>query len=135
MLDALENEPAGFGFPFGPDGQAQLPGLPCWPRRTRFPTLQPSNNGTRRLLRVARENYAYVVVDAGSHSIEMYETLFEMASTVYLVTQVSVAELRNANRFVSRYFRGAEGRQTRDRPESVCSRGTSKSMRPPSPKR
>jgi pilus assembly protein CpaE len=74
-----------------------------------IPTLQPSKNGIDRLLRLTRDNFPYVVLDAGSHSIEMYEALFEMASTVYLVSQVSVADLRNANRFVSRYFSGPDG--------------------------
>jgi pilus assembly protein CpaE len=73
-----------------------------------IPSLQPSKNGVEKLLRVARENFSYVVLDAGSHSVEMYEALFEMASAVYLVTQISVADLRNANRFVSRYFTGSD---------------------------
>jgi pilus assembly protein CpaE len=76
-----------------------------------IPSLQPSKNGVEKLLRVARDSFAYVVLDAGSHSVDMYEALFEMATTVYLVTQVSVADLRNANRFVSRYFSGADGRK------------------------
>ena len=71
-----------------------------------FSTLQPSRNNIEKLLHVARENFSHVVVDAGSHSTEMYETLFEMASTVYLVAQVNLTELRNANRFVARYFSG-----------------------------
>jgi pilus assembly protein CpaE len=73
-----------------------------------IPATQPLQDGIEKLLRVAREDFGYVVIDAGSHSIEMYEALFEMASTVYLVTQVSVAELRNSNRFVARYFNGRE---------------------------
>ncbi len=72
-----------------------------------IPAAQPSKNGMEKLFRVAREDFEYVVVDAGSHSIEMYEALFETASAVYLVAQVAVADLRNANRFVSRYFGGA----------------------------
>ena len=59
-----------------------------------IPTLQPSKDGMERLLQVAREEFEYVVVDAGSHSIDMYEALFEKASTVYMVAQVSVADLR-----------------------------------------
>ncbi len=73
-----------------------------------IPTRQLSNSGLERLLRVAREDFAYVVVDAGSHTVDISEALFEMATTVYLVTQVSVIDLRNSNRFVSRYFNGAE---------------------------
>jgi pilus assembly protein CpaE len=72
-----------------------------------IPLIQPSQRGIEKLLRLAREDFSYVVIDAGSHSIEMYEALFEIASTVYLVSQVSVADLRNANRFVTRYFTGA----------------------------
>jgi pilus assembly protein CpaE len=72
-----------------------------------IPLVQTTKDGVGRLLRVARDDYAYVVVDAGSHSIDLYQALFEMASTVYLVAQVSVADLRNANRFVTRYFSGA----------------------------
>ena len=71
-----------------------------------IPSVQTTKDGVERLFQVARQNYAYVVVDAGSHSIELYEALFEMANTVYLVAQVSVADLRNANRFVTRYFNG-----------------------------
>lgn len=74
-----------------------------------IPTLQPTKKEVHKLLRVAREEFAYVVVDAGSHSAEMYEALFDTASTVYLVAQVSVADLRNANRFITRYFSAADG--------------------------
>jgi pilus assembly protein CpaE len=71
-----------------------------------IPAMQPAKNGMEKLFRVAREDFEYVVVDAGSHSIEMYEALFEAASTVYLVAQVAVADLRNSNRFIARYFSG-----------------------------
>ena len=74
-----------------------------------IPALQPTKDGMERLLQVAREDFAYVVVDAGSHSIDMYEALFQQATTVYLISQVSIADLRNANRFVSRYFSGPDG--------------------------
>ena len=89
-----------------------------------IPVEQPSSAGLERLIRVAREDYAYVVVDAGSSSIETYKMLFEMATTVYLVTQVSVADLRNANRFVKRYFSGAESQKL----EIVLNRYTPRSM-------
>jgi pilus assembly protein CpaE len=71
-----------------------------------IPTIQPASDGLERLLRVAREGFEYVVVDAGSCSIDTYQMLFDIANTVYLVTEVSVAGLRNANRFVTRYFHG-----------------------------
>jgi len=76
-----------------------------------IPDIQPSTDGLERLLRVAREDFAYVIVDAGSCSIRTHEMLFEMATTIYLVSQVSVADLRNANRFVTRYFGGSGGQK------------------------
>jgi pilus assembly protein CpaE len=73
-----------------------------------IPAVEAPKEAIEKLLAVVREDFAYVVVDAGSRPGEMHDALFEMANAVYLVTQVSVAELRNANRFVSRYFNGAE---------------------------
>jgi pilus assembly protein CpaE len=83
-----------------------------------IPGLHPSSSDIERVLRVAREDFAYVVVDAGSHSPDLYIPLFAAANTVYLVTQVGVADLRNANRFISRYFYGTDG----DRLEIVLNR-------------
>ncbi len=68
--------------------------------------VRHSEHDVDRLFRTLRDDFAYVVVDAGSSSGEIYEALFDTADTVYLVTQTSVGELRNANRFVSSYFNG-----------------------------
>src|SRR5690242_5845811 len=76
-----------------------------------IPNLQPSRDILEKVVRLAREDFAYVVVDAGAHSAELYEPLFEAATTVYLVTQVGVAELRNANRFISWYFSDAKSKK------------------------
>jgi pilus assembly protein CpaE len=62
-----------------------------------------------RLLAVARQSYNYVVVDVGSRVDLMDSSLFDESATVYLVTQVGISELRNANRFISQYF-GLRGR-------------------------
>lgn len=75
-----------------------------------IPSRQPSKDAIEKLLRVAREDFEYVVVDAGSHSADMYDAMFQMATRVYLVTQVNVAELRNSNRFVCRYFNFEDGK-------------------------
>lgn len=54
-----------------------------------------------RLITVASKTFEYVVVDAGSRW-ELTETrLFDFVSTIYLVTQVGIAELRNANRLIT----------------------------------
>ncbi|HSU60782.1 MAG TPA: AAA family ATPase [Bryobacteraceae bacterium] len=73
-----------------------------------FGSFHPSTNGVEKLLRILRDDFPYVVVDAGAYFSDIYGMLFEIADTVYLVTQVNVPELRNANRLVNRYFTGAE---------------------------
>ena len=59
-----------------------------------------------RLLHVARQNFDYVIVDAGSHFAWPLKTLMEGVSGVYLVTQVGVSELRNANCIINEVERG-----------------------------
>jgi pilus assembly protein CpaE len=69
-------------------------------------TMHPNRVGVEKLVRVARETFDYVVVDADTLSPDVMEALFQTATTVYLVTQVALAELRNANRLLARYFSG-----------------------------
>jgi pilus assembly protein CpaE len=65
---------------------------------------QPGNEGISRLLSVAQQNFDYIVVDIGSR-IDLFGTsLFEDSSIVYLITQVGISELRNANRMISQFF-------------------------------
>jgi len=45
-----------------------------------------------------------VVVDAGSMTGSTYKTLLQGAAGVYLITQVSIPELRNSNRLIAEYF-------------------------------
>lgn len=59
--------------------------------------------GTERLLRVMREQFAFVVVDAGSCSGNIPDALFDGADTIYLVTEVNLPSLRNARRLIA-YF-------------------------------
>lgn len=57
-----------------------------------------------KLLTVARNSFRYVVVDAGARTDLRESALFEEAATLYLVTQVGVSELRNANRLITRFY-------------------------------
>ena len=57
-----------------------------------------------KLVAVARLSFRYVVVDVGARLDLIGSTVFEDASTIYLVTQVGVSELRNSNRLITRYF-------------------------------
>jgi len=76
---------------------------------TELPDKQVTSDALDKLLRIARENYAYVVVDAGSRIDLMSSSLFAPSSIIYLVTQVGISELRNANRLVLKYFTRREG--------------------------
>jgi len=67
-------------------------------RYVRVPALDKSVD---QLLAVASKSFDYVVIDAGAR-FELVETqLFKLVSTIYLITQVSVPELRNANRLIT----------------------------------
>jgi pilus assembly protein CpaE len=79
-------------------------GLSVLAAPTELPENQPTNEAVDKLLAVARENYEYIVVDAGSRIDLMGSALFGESATVYLVTQVGITEMRNANRMISKYF-------------------------------
>ena len=61
-----------------------------------------SEDAINMLLEVARQDFEYVVVDAGSKLNLQHTRLFDESATIYLVTQVGLAELRNSNRLISR---------------------------------
>jgi pilus assembly protein CpaE len=60
-----------------------------------------SKEAVDRLLEVAVREFENVVVDAGSKLNLQGTHLFDETSTIYLVTQVGIPELRNANRLIS----------------------------------
>lgn len=55
------------------------------------------------LLAVARQRFHFVVIDAGKKVDLKQMHLFEQSSTSYLVTQVGIPELRNANRLIAQF--------------------------------
>lgn len=67
----------------------------------KYTQIQTSHEAIEKLLTITRQNFDYVVVDAGSRFGSSGKALFEEGSTVYLVLQVSISELRNSNRFIS----------------------------------
>jgi pilus assembly protein CpaE len=71
----------------------------------KFATVQATDAAVERLLAVARQEFDYVVVDAGSRFDSISRALFEPGATVYLVLQVSITELRNANRLITELFK------------------------------
>ena len=67
----------------------------------RYTQVEASDETVRKLFTVARQNFDYVVVDAGSRFGSSGKALFEDSSMVYLVTQVGITELRNSNRLIT----------------------------------
>ncbi len=70
----------------------------------RFVQYQSDNEGINRLLHIARHEFDNVVVDLGSRLELMGTTAYKEATTVYLVTQASIPELRNSNRLITQFF-------------------------------
>ncbi len=88
----------------------------------RYVGVDASEEARTRLIAVARQSYDYVVLDMGSTLDPLSRTLFREATTSYLVTQVSVTELRNSNRIILEFFP-----QGTRRPEVVLNRFNPKS--------
>ena len=69
-----------------------------------FSRTQVTAEAVDKLLAVARQSFDYVVVDAGYRHDLKDSGLFDTSATAYLVTQVDISELRNANRLISQFF-------------------------------
>lgn len=54
-----------------------------------------------KFLEVVRNQFPYVVIDAGPALGVGLETLFQVANTMYLITELSIPSLRNAQRFIT----------------------------------
>jgi len=70
----------------------------------KFPAFQATNEDINKLMSVARQDFDNVVVDVGSRLDFSASALFRDASTVYMVTQAGIPELRNSNRLISQFF-------------------------------
>ena len=75
-----------------------------------FSPVNAPHDAIDKLLAVARQSFDYVVVDAGSRMDLKGTALFEDSASLYLITQVGVTELRNANRLITQFF-SARGRK------------------------
>ncbi len=70
-----------------------------------YTQVQASSESVEKLLNVARQEFDYVVIDAGSSFGASAKALFQPGVTVFLVVQVSIAELRNSNRLITDLFK------------------------------
>jgi pilus assembly protein CpaE len=82
-------------------------GLYVLPAPGNYSPFQATDEAIAKLLSVARENFKNVVVDAGSKLETTGNTTpFKHSSTIFLVTQSGIPELRNANRLILQNARG-----------------------------
>jgi pilus assembly protein CpaE len=88
-----------------------------------FPRTEVTVDAVDKLLAVARQSFDYVVVDAGSRLDLKSSALFDISASIYLVTQVGITELRNANRLISQFF-ATRGRKL----QIVLNRNTSQNI-------
>lgn len=79
-------------------------GLSVLPAPDKYSPFSVSASDLEKLLIAARQDFDFVVVDAGSATGPVYNLLVDSATSVYLVTQVSISELRNSNRLISEFF-------------------------------
>jgi pilus assembly protein CpaE len=69
-----------------------------------FARTDPSMQAINRLLAVARQSFQHVIVDIGSRMDLMESAMFDHSTYLYLVSQVGISEMRNANRLVTQFF-------------------------------
>ena len=66
---------------------------------------QLSSEAIEKMLAVARQEFSYVIIDAGSRFDLTDAKWFEQADTAYLVMQAGIPELRNSHRLISEFFK------------------------------
>ena len=76
----------------------------------RYTSFCAQEEAVDRLLAVSRQEFDHVVVDLGPRQGVHSRSLLQEASVVYLVTQVSIPELRNANRMIAEFFKASDAR-------------------------
>jgi pilus assembly protein CpaE len=69
-----------------------------------FTDAEPPIDAIDKLISVARQSFEFIVVDCGSRLDLKSSAIFDPHSTLYLVAQVGVSELRNANRLITQFF-------------------------------
>ncbi|HEY1767327.1 MAG TPA: AAA family ATPase [Terracidiphilus sp.] len=72
----------------------------------KFIPFEASDEAIDRLFEVARQDFDNVVVDWGSRLDFSGTSVLKSSTTIYLVTQAGIPELRNSNRLISQFFTG-----------------------------
>ncbi len=84
-------------------------GLSVLPAPGKFPQVEVNHESVEKLVNVARQEFDYVVLDAGSRFDFSGAALLRQAEMVYLVIQAGIPELRNSHRVISEYFKTGAG--------------------------
>ena len=71
---------------------------------TKVPEVEVSEEAINKLIAIARQDFDQVIVDVGSRIDVSAKALFDSATTIYLVTQTGISDLRNSNRLISQFF-------------------------------
>jgi pilus assembly protein CpaE len=69
-----------------------------------YAPFDANESAIAKLTRVVSDEFTYVVVDAGVGASLAGKALLDAATTIYLVLQVNLPELRNANRLINGFF-------------------------------
>jgi pilus assembly protein CpaE len=72
----------------------------CSPKEFSFSAV-PSRAAADRVFDFLRQQFDYLVIDAGPCNTAIQESLFEMADKLFLVTDLSFPAIRNAHRMTS----------------------------------
>jgi pilus assembly protein CpaE len=76
----------------------------------KFIPYEASDEAIDRLFEVARQDFDNVVVDWGSRLDFSGTAVLKESTTIYLVTQAGIPELRNSNRLIQQFFQGSAPR-------------------------
>jgi pilus assembly protein CpaE len=75
-------------------------GLYILPAPSELTAARFENDAVFKLLRIARQEFDFVVIDAGSHFEVQDAFMIDDSATVFMVTQIGIPELRNSNRLM-----------------------------------
>lgn len=80
------------------------PGFYVLPAPGIFSATEASREAVQKLLAVARQNFDYVVIDAGARLNARELSLFDQDAKFYLIALLGIPDLRNANRIITKFF-------------------------------
>lgn len=75
-------------------------GLHVLPAPSEMTNSRFENDAVFKLLRIARQEFEYVIVDAGSRFDAHDAFMIDDSAKVFMVTQIGIPELRNSNRLI-----------------------------------